>query len=88
MIGKGNKMTVNVDVWQYGNPQHEQLTPPIDERWFYGDPQHDIATPVNVELRESHTYLRSWARYTQQQRHREPDAKRPIPTSPLVATRR
>lgn len=81
-------MTVIRDVWQYGDPQHELQSPLFDEQWFYGEPQHERTAPLNVELRESPAYLRSWTQYTQQQRHRDRNTKHPISTPPSVATPR
>ncbi len=57
-------MTINIDVWKYGNPQHEPQSTRFDERSTYGVPQHEVATPVNVELRESISYLRFWQQHT------------------------
>ncbi|WP_227376321.1 hypothetical protein [Haladaptatus halobius] len=78
-------MTVNDEMWQYGDPQFESQSPVFDEQWFYGDPQHEPAAPLNVELRESRAYLRSWTRYAKQQGHRDLDVERPISHPPSVA---
>jgi hypothetical protein len=71
-------MTINIDVWKYGNQQELQSTR-FDERSVYGEPQHEVAAPVNVELRESISYLRSWQQHVLKRRQS-------IETKQLIST--
>ena len=72
-------MTINIDVWKYGNQQHEPQSTRFDERSVYGEPQHEAAAPINVELRESISYLRSWQQHTLNRRQ-------PIESKHLIPT--
>ncbi|GKZ15253.1 hypothetical protein HAL_31340 [Haladaptatus sp. T7] len=73
-----HKMTDTIDSLRYGKPQHEVRSTPPNEQQFYGEPQHEIPGLINIELRESVTYLRLWRHYAEKQRQREIRAKRPM----------
>ncbi|MFH5801588.1 hypothetical protein [Haladaptatus sp. CMAA 1911] len=64
---------------RYGKAQHELLSSKRDEQWLYGEPQHEEFVKVNVELGESDVYLRSWARYAQEQNKRTSETPDAIP---------
>lgn len=72
-------MIATIDFWKYGDPQHELNTAHLDERTVYGAPQHDLTAPINVELRESISYLHSWEQYAQERRQ-DVESKPLIPT--------
>jgi hypothetical protein len=69
-------MTDTIDSWRYGKPRHEVQSTPLNEQQFYGEPQHEIPGPINIELRESVTYLRLWEYYAEKQRRQEIRTKR------------
>ncbi len=71
-------MTDTIDSPRYGKPQHEVQLTPLNEQQFYGEPQHEMPGPINIEFRESVTYLRLWRYYAEKQRQREIRPKRPM----------
>ncbi|SIR93411.1 hypothetical protein SAMN05421858_4657 [Haladaptatus litoreus] len=71
-------MTNTTDSWRYGKPQHEVQSTLVNEQQFYGEPQHEMPGPINIELRESVTYLRLWEYYAEKQRRQRSVTKRPL----------
>ncbi|WP_266082440.1 hypothetical protein [Haladaptatus caseinilyticus] len=69
-------MTDTIDSWRDGKPQHEFQSTPLNEQQFYGEPQHEMLGSIDIELRESVTYLRLWEYYMKKQRQREIRTKR------------